>query len=713
MSIEALRETFFVECEELIEQLTEGLESVAGDEWDSETINAIFRAVHSIKGSAGAFGFEDLVGFAHHYETVLDLIRSDRLEIDAEVLRLITRSADILAELVDASQVEGAAPPEAASTLIAELESKANAVKGGGPAAPAAAAEPELTLAPVAAIDIDLPQTSIEGFQIFFEPVAMLYLNGHEPARLFAALAKLGELTVSCNTENLPELPDLDFEGSYLTWTLTLRGTDDEDAVRDVFSFVDGLCRLDITPIEADGGGAPDPADFLAQFLPEEDVKATSSAVTTPPSEDASPAEAPSPKPASKAKPESGKSGGSSAPSTTLRVDPERVDRLINSVGELIINHAVITQKMNANGVSTNSEIMAALDEYRHLARDIQEGVIAIRAQPVKSLFQRMGRVVREVAEATGKPVVFESEGQATEIDKTVLERLVDPLTHMLRNAVDHGIEPTDVRAANGKSEAGTVRLSAAHRSGHVVIEISDDGAGVNREKVLAKAIDKGIVSPDAKLTDAEIDALLFAPGFSTAENVTNLSGRGVGMDVVKTAITSLGGKVGITSVPGEGSTFTISMPLTLAVLDGMIVGVADETMVLPLSSIVESVRPKAGDISEIGSGEFVLSVRGAHVPAVDLGSLMGLRPAAAMSHDRAYVLLDTGSSKIAVSVDAIWDQRQVVIKSLEGNYGSIPGISAATILGDGKIALIIDPDALVSLVGNTASARPMLEMEA
>lgn len=692
MSNETLRDTFFAECEELIESLTEGLQVVASGAWDGETINAIFRAVHSIKGAAGAFGFTDLVTFAHAYETVLDLIRSDKLDIAPDVLRLITRSSDALAELVDTTRQQGSASLDPVRDLIGELEATAKDAKADTPP------EPEFTWAPLALLPIEVGEPApARGFTIRFAPGASFYANGHEPVRFLSALDALGTLTVTCDSSAVPPLDGFDFDSGYLVWILTLEGASDEEAIRRVFAFAEGLCTLDIASL----------GDSAAPDLPEVEVEAAPLFIARAPAADppAAPAAAP---PARAAAPRA------PAPpvQTTLRVDPERVDRLINSVGELIINHAVISQKLESCGLGTDSEIMAALDDYRYLAREIQEAVMSIRAQPVKALFQRMGRVVREAGEATGKAVMFISEGETTEIDKTILERLADPLTHMLRNSVDHGLETAEKRRAAGKSEVGSVRLSAAHRSGHVVIEVSDDGAGLNRERILAKAMEKGLVPPDAKLTEPEIDNLLFMPGFSTAENVTNLSGRGVGMDVVKTTITSLGGKVGITSLAGEGSTFTISLPLTLAVLDGMIIGVGAETMVLPLSSVVETVRPQRRDIHEI-AGELVLSVRGTYVPIVDLALLFGMRSAKGQSAERSYVLLDAGGASIAVAVDAIQDQRQVVIKSLEGNYGTVPGIAAATILGDGKIALIIDSEALVELVSPRRNARPLIELEA
>ncbi|MEP4309637.1 MAG: chemotaxis protein CheA, partial [Lentilitoribacter sp.] len=384
----------------------------------------------------------------------------------------------------------------------------------------------------------------------------------------------------------------------------------------------------------------------------------------------------------------------------TLRVDLERVDRLINSVGELIINQSVIAQRIQDAGLGKSDDIQVDLEDYKHLAREIQEGVMAIRAQPVKPLFQRMARIVREVASSTGKKVQLVTQGEATEVDKTLVERLSDPLTHMIRNAIDHGIEDEERRLAAGKPTSGTVTLSAQHRSGSVLIEITDDGAGLDRERIKNIAVEKGIVNKEAELTDGEIDQLLFAPGFSTAKEVTNLSGRGVGMDVVKTAISALGGRIGISSIPGNGSTFSINLPLTLAVMDGMVVDVGQQTMVVPVSSIIETIQPKTSEIFQIGDGNPILRVRGEYVPIVDVAIALGQLERAQPLAKKVLLLVRTEKlSQCAFVVDSISDQRQVVIKSLQGSYGKIPGISAATILGDGKIALIIDPDGIADSV--------------
>jgi len=378
-----------------------------------------------------------------------------------------------------------------------------------------------------------------------------------------------------------------------------------------------------------------------------------------------------------------------------IRVELNRVDKLIDLVGELVTTQTMLAQKVEEAGLPTGSEIVGSLEELDRLTRTLQDSVMAVRAQPVKSVFQRMPRLVREVAAATGKKVAFVSLGENTEVDKTVVERLSDPLTHMIRNAIDHGLEKPEDRVAKGKPAEGTVTLSAAHRSGRIIIEISDDGGGINRQRVRQIAVDKGLIAADAVLSDEETDQLVMLPGFSTAATVSAISGRGVGMDVVKQSIEALGGRLAIASRPGLGSTFTMSLPLTLAVLDGMIVRVEEETFVVPLGAIVFTFRPREEDLREVGRGRAV-HVRDAIVPLVDVGLELGFRAEPADPLAGVAILVECdGDRRVALLVDEIRGQRQVVIKSLERNYRPVPGISAATISGEGRVALILDVDAL------------------
>ncbi|WP_349665896.1 chemotaxis protein CheA [Phaeovulum sp. NW3] len=367
-------------------------------------------------------------------------------------------------------------------------------------------------------------------------------------------------------------------------------------------------------------------------------------------------------------------------------------------MGELVINQAMLAQTVAEAGLPPNSPVMTGLEAFMMLTRDIQDSVMMIRAQPVKPLFQRMARIVREASSAIGKEVRLKTEGENTEVDKTVIERLADPLTHMIRNAVDHGLETPEVRAAAGKPTEGLVTLSAQHRSGRVLIELSDDGAGINRPKVREIAIERGLIPADAVLSDSDIDNLLFLPGFSTAKEVSALSGRGVGMDVVRSAIQALGGRVSIHSEPGKGTRFSISLPLTLAVLDGMVVSVAGETLVVPLSAILETASLASGDIRALGPETNVIHLRDAFMPLYDIGAELGYRTPQA-SYEGGIVLLTAleDGSRAALVVDSIMEQRQVVIKGLQQSFGHIQGVAAATILGDGQIALILDPADLVS----------------
>ncbi|HLQ20402.1 MAG TPA: chemotaxis protein CheA [Tabrizicola sp.] len=689
-----IRQMFFQECEELLETLDDGLAQLAAgaedDSVDPEVVNAVFRAVHSIKGGAAAFGLETLVRFAHQFETVLDEVRSGRLMPGSEIVGIFLRSADYLADLIasarDSVEPKSGAGPDLLNRL-AQLVSPA-AVKSQ-PLVKTPEPEPipdDLGFQPLAlALDFGIDADQATTFRIRFAPHRQFYAVGNDPILLLRALEALGEMSVEVDSSALPGLEEMDWAEPYLTWDITLATTETVHAVQEIFEFVDGLCSLEITTeaSEPDISATPSQTDDV---LPAAQVTAPpepQSAVPTSPAARDVAAQA-----RKSATPQAGSQKGS------VRVDLELVDRLINIVGELVINQAVLAQCAQDAGLASQSDIGAGLDEFRNLARELQENIMAIRAQSVKQLFQRMARIVREASDIAGKSVIFETEGDAVEVDKTVIERLVDPLTHIIRNAVDHGLEAPQKRLDAGKTETGRVRLSAAHRSGRVLIEVSDDGAGINRPKVKQIAIDKGLIPPDAVLDDAGIDKLLFLPGFSTAEKVTDLSGRGVGMDVVRSAIQGLGGRVNISSVPGKGTTFSISLPLTLAVLDGMVVDVAGQTMVIPITAIIETLRPQASDIHHVAAAGIVVAVRQAFVPIIDLAETFGHRPATTDYSNMVLLLVETGQhERWALAVDRIYDQRQVVIKGLESNYGHVPGVAAATILGDGKIALIIDPD--------------------
>ncbi len=649
--------TFFEECEDLLASLQEDLGLAESDPEDSERINSIFRAVHSIKGGAGAFHLEMLVKFAHGFETVLNDVRNGDVSMGPEVISIFWQSSDLLSDLVTAAQNQ---EPSDEATIDALLDSL-NALR---PKHLTEAAPEALDFTPIGAasldFDLDPPDPDSDTrFYIRFKPSPGFYHNGHESVMLLRCLEELGEVTATCHTDALPALDDFDPEAAYFWWDIELLTDNNEADIRDIFEFSEGHFELDIT----NSPPLPDLPEIADIPLPE----------VTPP--------------AKKTKPAAKKSA-------TVRVDVERIDQLINLVGELVVAQAIMTQSIEEMDLANNTGLLSHIDDLKVLSREIQDSVMTVRAQPVKPLFQRMGRIVREAAAATGKQVQLEILGENTEIDKTVIEKLADPLTHMLRNAVDHGLESPEKRRAAGKEETGTVTLSAAHRSGRVVIDVSDNGGGINREKVLQIALEKGLVAPEDKLEPEDIDAILFMPGFSTVDEVSELSGRGVGMDVVKTAIQSLGGQISLSSTPGQGSRFSISLPLTLAVLDGMVVEVEQERFILPITAIHELLRPGSEKIHRVDHDFTTVFIRGENIRVIDVGRVLGIRDTPCNFEKSILVLVEVDDgSRCALAFDAIQDQRQVVIKSLETNYQGVLGMAAATILGDGRIALILDPN--------------------
>lgn len=720
----AIKQTFFQECEEQLTEMEEGLLMIEREEGDLETINAVFRAVHSIKGGAGAFGLDDLVRFAHTFETTLDGMRSGKLEITPQVVKLMLRSADVLSDLVRISRDGG----EMDATRVAQMTEELS--KAGG-MAPAPAVQPapgadfsfeplavggdgdgvdEFGFAPVQisfdTLISDDVATGAHRFEISFAPRPELYSKANDALRLLRELGRLGDMEVACDVSALPPLDEIDPEGAYLTWNINLSTDADEKSVREIFEFVEFDCDLsiDVNVIGMDEESASQTVEaILAQVAAEEAAQSVAEPApavepVSAPIEPAAAAE-PAPRTPVAANQQSQPAAQSAQqPGATIRVDLDRVDRLIDLVGELVINQSMLAQRVTEAGIARLSDVAVGLDDLEHLTREIQDSVMAIRAQPVRPIFQRMSRVVREVADMTGKSVRLVTEGENCEVDKTVIERLADPLTHMIRNAIDHGLEKPEDRVKAGKPEQGVVKMVAAHRSGRVVIEVSDDGAGINRAKVREIAVNKGIIETDAQLTDSEIDDLIFAPGFSTAATISDVSGRGVGMDVVRRSIQALGGRITISSRPGNGTTFSLSLPLTLAVLDGMVVTVAGQTLVVPLSAIVETLQPKAADVHGLGEKARVIAIRGSFIPLVDVGSVLGYRDEEADPLQGVAVMVETeNQSQCALMVDGIIGQQQVVIKSLETNYGHVFGVAAATILGDGRVAVILDVDAIVA----------------
>ncbi|PWC82707.1 chemotaxis protein CheA [Azospirillum sp. TSH100] len=710
------KQTYFDESAELLAVAETGLLRLAPGEIDMDEVNAIFRAVHSIKGGGGAFGFNDLVAFAHEFETVMDGVRNAEIPVTTELVDTLIRANDVLARLLAHAADESDAPAgttdESVASLRRFLAKAGEPAIDAVPAAPSPVVSPAATLYPddeddeagifgdaLAAIQAardDQPTPAPAGpvpagkvrWTIVFRPKAELLLSGNEPTYMLRALRRLGEAEVVCHLDKLPSLRDLDAELLHLSWTVTLLADPQVDRAQidDVFEFVADDCDIRIS------AEAPPPAIIPPAIIPPAEPAATAPppAPTTPAATTSGSA-----KPGDGAKRTNGGTGGGdhSGPTThTIRVDLDKIDRLVNMVGEMVITQAMIAEHLRDLPPGQFQELLEGLEGLAQHTRELRESVMSIRAQPVSSVFSRMPRLVRECAAMTGKEVMLVTSGETTEVDKTVVENLVDPLTHMIRNSIDHGLEGPDERERIGKPRAGTVHLSAAHRSGRIVIEVTDDGRGINRAKVLSKAIEKGLVQPGASLSDEEIDNLIFLPGFSTADQVSNLSGRGVGMDVVRRNISSLGGRIGVYSTPGEGSRFVLSLPLTLAVLDGMVISVGEERFVLPLTNIVESLRPKPADLHGLVNKCDVMMARGEYVRLVHLHRLFGIPKAIDDATKGLVVLVETeDGSRLGLVVDEVLGQQQVVIKSLEANFRRLDGVAAATILGDGRVALILD----------------------
>lgn len=699
---------FFVECDELLEAVAVGLREMETGLHEMETVHAVFRAVHSIKGGAAAFALNDLVDFAHKFETALDLIRSDALEITPQVMAVFHRSSDCLSDLVAASRDTGDAGHVAKDDLLKELDRLIGKTD-----------EPEeaIEFVPITIELGDLgPPAGPDTYSIDLHPREDLYRSGNDVGPLLRALAKLGAIDVRLDSDKLPVLSEWSRAEPMLKWHVSLASDATISEVKGVFEFVDDCCDLAISADVPELPPLPDPPDPGFDPLPADEPRmepmpdvpqplatdpapmAAPSPGTAPSAPDSPTAQAPSAPVKAPVKPVEG------APSATIRVSLDRVDKLMNMISELVIKEAMLTQVIANAGLSTETEVVSELDGLRQLAADIQESVMSIRAQPLKHVFQRMHRILREAADATGKQVRLETFGEQTEVDNTMIERLIDPLTHMIRNSVDHGTEDAVTRQRLGKPQEGKITLSAAHKSGRVQIELQDDGGGINRDRVRQIAESKGLVAPGATLTPAEIDSLLFLPGFSSKAEVSALSGRGVGLDVVRREIMALGGRIMIASTENKGTTFTITLPLTLAVLEGMLIQLGDQTMVLPITAVQEALRPDRATLHSIGRSGRALSNRDELIPIIDLARVFGLRSDPIDVENGVLIVVETdGHKRAALLADAIVDQRQVVIKSLEENHEPVLGVSAATILGDGKIALIIDPEALVSTSSSDA----------
>ncbi|WP_428386104.1 chemotaxis protein CheW [Nevskia ramosa] len=661
IDLERFHKSFFEESFEGLDVMEQALLALNISAADAETINTIFRAAHSIKGGAATFGFASVADYTHGVETLLDQMRSGKRQVTKADVDLLLRVVDVLRGLLGAARDGTAFDAAAVSSTQAEI---ALALAGEAPAV-VAAIKPVIVAAP-------------SGWLIRFEPKADLFRSGNDPLRIIRGLDALGPMDVEVDTAGLPSFADADAESCYLAWTLRLHGDATRGEVEELFSWVEDECRLLIEPLAAAVNiDAPALAETVVGIEPGKPALALVKS--------AEPASSPT-----GSSPRQGDAG-------SIRVGTEKIDALINLVGELVITQAMLTQRAADLDPVQYEKLLNGLSQLDRNTRLLQEAVMATRMLPMEAVFSRFPRVVRDLATKLNKQVRLVTVGEQTELDKSVIEKITDPLNHLVRNSLDHGLETAADRIAKGKDATGTIRLSASHQGGNIVIEVSDDGRGLDRARILAKAQEKGIACSET-MADAEVWQLIFAPGFSTAEQVTDVSGRGVGMDVVKRNIQALGGSVDLSSPAGSGTRVIIRLPLTLAILDGMSVAVGDDVYILPLGSVIESLQPLPEQVKRMAGQGTVVRVRNEYLPLMDLREWFGLPGQRRLPSEAIVVIVESEGRKLAMQIDELVGQQQVVIKSLEANYRRVRGVSGATILGDGRVSLIIDVGAIVRL---------------
>lgn len=667
--LESIRQIFFEECSEQLGALEEELSSLDATCGPGEKINTIFRAVHSIKGGAGAFGMEKLVRFSHLFETVLEKFRSGECQIDHDAVAIFLKAADSLNDIVAFYQ-EGR-PLTAQDGVEAELQTYLNdyTTPENAPASEEAPME-DIDGVFFAPVKIDFDENEEKTFFLLVKPKFSLYSNGDDIRNIISFLKKKGKITVDVNSGSVPCLNEFDLEKVYSQWIISIKTIEEKKSIEEVFEwsfddidveFVDEVEKYKLTTSHKEDNyteklSIKNPENFSILESTKKSIRKES---------------------------------------PTVRVDTGRVDKLVDLISELVINQGAIRSQMQIHNIRAGSALDIVISELDQLTHELQENVMAMRAHAVKTVFRRMGRIVRETGRIARKDVLLTLEGEETEVDRSILEKISDPLTHMVRNAIDHGLESENKRVAAGKSAQGNLFLRAFHRSGRIIIEVEDDGAGLNCEKIYEKACKKGITSRSVVMEKDEIQNLIFSPGFSTVENVSDLSGRGVGMDVVKRSISEIGGRISIFTEEGKGTRFSISLPLTLAVVEGLIFRIQQQKFIVPVSGVVEAFVFQEQKSFRVSANIKGYPYREEYVPLISGNVLIE------DYNKREYgniclIIENEKKEKMALIVDEIIDQSRFVIKSIEKNYKKINGFSSATILGNGGVALIIDVDVLI-----------------
>lgn len=632
---------------------------------DTEAVNAIFRAAHSIKGGAATFGFAEVGRFTHGVETLLDQMRSGQRETGQELISLLLDSVDCIRSMLlaarDGGDIDVAKVAEIGNAIETCLADSQKQDRGHDPERQSVVAD----------------GTGDSVFDINFSPHADIMVTGNDPLRILASLAELGELQTKCEYKFSGDLALFNPEECHLSWKVQLSTSASRADVDELFEWIDDVCDISI---DVAGIKSPLPATPVV----------TASMNQKPGLVAQSPTQ--------------------SRESGSIRVNTDKVDALINMVGELVITQSMLGQLgelLQSGDVGCIEKLQDGLAQLERNTRELQETVMGIRMLPISFVFNRFPRMIHDLNKSLGKPLKLTINGEQTELDKNVLEKISDPMIHLVRNAADHGIESPEIRRAAGKPETGTITLNAYHRGGNIVIEISDDGAGLNVDKIRQKALEKDLIAADTVLSDDQIHELIFSAGFSTADVVSDVSGRGVGMDVVRKNIKSLGGNVEVSSVRGAGSRFTIRLPLTLSILDGQLIEINSETYVIPLTSIVESIQVTQSEFESVAGSHMMYRLRDEYIPVLFLYELLGTARNRDLDAKRSLlVVVESEGVKAGIAVDDLLGQQQVVIKALEANYQRLEGVSGATILGDGKVSLILDVASLLGMAKLSRSGR-------
>ena len=660
LDLAQFHDAFFEESFEALDSMESALLKLNIGSPEPELINTVFRTAHSIKGGSATFGFTEIASFTHTLETLLDELRGNRMQVTRQIMDLVLKTVDVMRDMLRAVQTKVPVDAQRIADLQFDLE-----VAIINKSAPASAPTPVADVVETTVTSVTASAGKV--WKISFKPYPQLFAHGNDPLRMLRELTELGAIDVAANVSQVPSLSDLDPESCFLSWDITLSSEVTRDVIAQVFDWAEGDCHLDINEQQAS----------VASAAVIEDEAAANNVVPI--------------KAAAKSGDASEGNRQSVGDSSSIRVSIEKIDELMNTVGELVITQSMLGQLGTRLEGSTADELRSGLAQLERNVRELQESVMRVRMLPISFVFSRFPRMVRDLSNRLNKEIELKMTGEHTELDKTVLEKIGDPLIHLVRNSVDHGIEKPEVRKAAGKPVVGTVHLDAYHKGGNITIEVKDDGGGMNKDRILAKARDRGLVNANDVLTDEQIYDLIFVPGFSTAEVTTDVSGRGVGMDVVRRNVKELGGSIEVKTELGKGSRFVITLPLTLAIVDGQSVAVGSETYIVPLTAIIESMQLKQSMVNLVAGRGEVFRFRDEYLPVVRLHQLFGVRSRTTNLTEGLLMVVEGEGRRVGLFVDDLLGQQQVVIKSLETNYRRVEGVSGATILGDGSVALILD----------------------